>query len=211
MRGQSDCAVNRCPVRRQHPWEGFRCSLPPPSAPPPPPAAPSPRASRLPRGVARQATCARSGTPLTSCKYRLGAMRSDIGAVAAPGRERRMTASHKREPVLQLVQGEPLELVARELGDGGRPERLARRLPRRRLCEPEIGAPGCARRDDRPAADQGRRADHGRRACADEDRAAGGGRRAFGGAGISGTPSPPNEFVGIRSCCRKKAPMKTAL
>ena len=40
---------------------------------------------------------------------------SNIGAVAAPGRERRMTAGRKREAVLRLLRGEPLELVAREL------------------------------------------------------------------------------------------------
>ena len=36
-------------------------------------------------------------------------------AAAAPGRERRMTAARKRDAVLRLLQGEPLELVAREL------------------------------------------------------------------------------------------------
>ena len=44
-----------------------------------------------------------------------GAETSDIGAVAAPGRERRMTAGRKREAVLRLLRGEPLELVAGEL------------------------------------------------------------------------------------------------
>jgi hypothetical protein len=44
-----------------------------------------------------------------------GAETSNIGAVAAPGRERRMTAGRKREAVLRLLRGEPLELVAREL------------------------------------------------------------------------------------------------
>jgi len=39
---------------------------------------------------------------------------ADIGAVAAPGRERRMTASRKRDAVLRLLRGEPLEIVARE-------------------------------------------------------------------------------------------------
>ena len=43
-----------------------------------------------------------------------GAETSDIGAVAAPGRERRMTASRKRDAVLRLLRGEPLEIVARE-------------------------------------------------------------------------------------------------
>ena len=38
----------------------------------------------------------------------------DIGAVAAPGRERRMTAGRKRDAVLRLLRGEPLEIVARE-------------------------------------------------------------------------------------------------
>ena len=40
---------------------------------------------------------------------------SGIGAVAAPGRERRMTAGRKRDAVLRVVRGEPLEIVAREL------------------------------------------------------------------------------------------------
>ena len=44
-----------------------------------------------------------------------GAETSDIGAAAAPGRERRMTAGRKRDAVLRLLRGEPLELVAREL------------------------------------------------------------------------------------------------
>ena len=38
---------------------------------------------------------------------------SDIGAVPAPGRERRMTAGRKRDAVLRLLRGEPLEIVAR--------------------------------------------------------------------------------------------------
>ena len=44
-----------------------------------------------------------------------GAESSDIGAVAAPGRDRRMTAGRKRDAVLRLFRGEPLEIVAREL------------------------------------------------------------------------------------------------
>ncbi len=40
---------------------------------------------------------------------------SDIGAVAAPGRDRRMTAGRKGEAVLRLLRGESLEIVAREL------------------------------------------------------------------------------------------------
>ena len=40
---------------------------------------------------------------------------SGIGATAAPGRERRMTAGRKRDAVLRLLRGEPLEIVAREL------------------------------------------------------------------------------------------------
>jgi hypothetical protein len=44
-----------------------------------------------------------------------GAESSDIGAVAAPDRERRMTASRKRDAVLRVLRGEPLEIVAREL------------------------------------------------------------------------------------------------
>ena len=41
--------------------------------------------------------------------------RSGIGAAAAPGREWRMTAGRKRDAVLRLLRGEPLEIVAREL------------------------------------------------------------------------------------------------
>ncbi len=44
-----------------------------------------------------------------------GAETSGVGASAAPGRERRMTAGRKREAVLRLLRGEPLEIVAREL------------------------------------------------------------------------------------------------
>ena len=44
-----------------------------------------------------------------------GAETSDIGAIAAPGRERRMTAGRKRDAVLRVLRGEPLEIVAREL------------------------------------------------------------------------------------------------
>lgn len=44
-----------------------------------------------------------------------GAETSDIGAAAAPGRERRMTAGRKRDAVLRLLRGEPLEIVARDL------------------------------------------------------------------------------------------------
>ena len=40
---------------------------------------------------------------------------SGIGAAAAPARERRMTAGRKRNAVLRLLRGEPLEIVAREL------------------------------------------------------------------------------------------------
>ena len=40
---------------------------------------------------------------------------SGIGASAAPGRERRMTAGRKRDAVLRLLRGEPLEIVAREM------------------------------------------------------------------------------------------------
>ena len=44
-----------------------------------------------------------------------GAETSGIGASAAPGRERRMTAGRKRDAVMRLLRGEPLEIVAREL------------------------------------------------------------------------------------------------
>ena len=44
-----------------------------------------------------------------------GAETSDIAAVAASGRERRMTANRKAEAVLRVLRGEPLEILAREL------------------------------------------------------------------------------------------------
>ena len=40
---------------------------------------------------------------------------SGIGATRAPGRERRMTAGRKRDVVLRVLRGEPLEIVVREL------------------------------------------------------------------------------------------------
>ena len=40
---------------------------------------------------------------------------TEVRAPAPLGRERRMTAGRKREAVLRLLRGEPLELVAREL------------------------------------------------------------------------------------------------
>ena len=43
------------------------------------------------------------------------AQSSDMGAVAARGRERRMTAGRKRDAVLRVLRREPLEIVAREL------------------------------------------------------------------------------------------------
>jgi hypothetical protein len=45
-----------------------------------------------------------------------GAETSGIGAAAAPGRPLRMTAGRKRDAVLRLLRGEPLEIVAREVG-----------------------------------------------------------------------------------------------
>lgn len=45
-----------------------------------------------------------------------GAETSDIGVPAAPGRPLRMTAGRKRDAVLRLLRGEPLEIVAREVG-----------------------------------------------------------------------------------------------
>ncbi len=44
-----------------------------------------------------------------------GAETSTIGAVAASGRERRMTAGRKRDAVLRVLRGEPLEILSREL------------------------------------------------------------------------------------------------
>ena len=45
-----------------------------------------------------------------------GAETSGIGAAAAPGRPLRMTVGRKRDAVLRLLRGEPLEIVAREVG-----------------------------------------------------------------------------------------------
>ena len=45
-----------------------------------------------------------------------GAETSGIGAPAAPGRPARMTAGRKHDAVLRLLRGEPLEIVAREVG-----------------------------------------------------------------------------------------------
>lgn len=45
-----------------------------------------------------------------------GAETSGIEAARSPGRERRMTAGRKRDVVLRVLRGEPLEIVARELG-----------------------------------------------------------------------------------------------
>ena len=42
-----------------------------------------------------------------------GAETWDIGAVAAPGRDRRMTANRKADAVLRVLRGEALEIVAR--------------------------------------------------------------------------------------------------
>ena len=44
-----------------------------------------------------------------------GAETAGIGAPAAPGRPLRMTAGRKRDAVVRLLRGEPLEIVAREL------------------------------------------------------------------------------------------------
>ena len=43
-----------------------------------------------------------------------GAETSRVAATAAPGR--RMTAGRKRDAVLRVLRGEPLEIVAREVG-----------------------------------------------------------------------------------------------
>ena len=51
----------------------------------------------------------------TERKGAAGAEASGIGAAAAPGRERRMRAGRKRDAVLRVLRGEPLEIVAREL------------------------------------------------------------------------------------------------
>ena len=45
-----------------------------------------------------------------------GAEPPDIGAVAAPGRERRMTTGHSRDSVLRYLRGKPLGIVERSMG-----------------------------------------------------------------------------------------------
>lgn len=44
-----------------------------------------------------------------------GAGTSAVGGGADPGRERRMTTGRKRDAVLRLLRGEPLEIVARDV------------------------------------------------------------------------------------------------
>ena len=44
-----------------------------------------------------------------------GAGTAAVGDAADPGRERRMTSGRKRDAVLRLLRGEPLEIVARDL------------------------------------------------------------------------------------------------
>ena len=102
----------------------------------------------------------------------------------APERRRRMSAKRKQSAVLRLLRGEDLELVSRELGgDGGRAERLARRLPGRRRGVAEDPPRRWPRRRDRSPQGQGRRPDHGQRAAGDQDRAPGG-RPPFGTAEV---------------------------
>ena len=134
-----------------------------------------------------------AGTPQTACsRARGGAEMDDIerGAVedtelrapAPLGRERRMTAGRKREAVLRLVRGEPLELVARELSVTAAELGAWRDAPLgSRRGEPEVPPKGRPGRDDRPAAHQGGRADDGGRAAPREGGAAGR-WRPFGGA-----------------------------
>jgi transposase-like protein len=45
-----------------------------------------------------------------------GAETSGVGATAALGRPLRLSAGRKRDAVLRLLRGEPLEIVAREVG-----------------------------------------------------------------------------------------------
>ena len=53
----------------------------------------------------------------------------DIGAPGAPVRERRMTARRRQEAVLRVLQGEPLETVARELRGQVETRSVRRTLP----------------------------------------------------------------------------------
>ncbi len=52
---------------------------------------------------------------MTDGKHEGAADAETSGIGASPGRERRMTAGRKRDAVLRLLRGEPLEIVAREL------------------------------------------------------------------------------------------------
>ena len=45
----------------------------------------------------------------------VGAETSRVGAAGAPGRPLRVTVGRKRDAVLRVLRGEPLEIVAREL------------------------------------------------------------------------------------------------
>ena len=115
---------------------------------------------------------------------------SGIGASAVPGRERRMTAGRKRDAVLRVLRGEPLEIVARELSvtaadvSGWRDA-----FQERGRRGPEVARAGRPGRDDRPVANQGRRADPGYGAASRQDRAARGWerRRPFRAAEIEAT------------------------
>ena len=120
---------------------------------------------------------------------------SRAGAGAARGRERRMTAGCKRDAVLRLVRGEPLEIVARELSVtaadlGGWRDAF---LEAGEASLKDAGARR-PRRDHRPAAHQGGRADDGRRAARGQGLSParpGIGRLEAGGAGAPFAPRTP--------------------
>ena len=111
-----------------------------------------------------------------------GAEEVEVRAAAPLSRERRMTAGRKRDAVLRLLWGEPLEIVARELAvTAADLQRVARRVSRGGGGEPEVASARRPRREDRTAQDQGRRGPDGQRAAPHEGGAAGG-RRPFGRA-----------------------------
>ena len=102
-----------------------------------------------------------------------GAETSGIGAAAAPGRERRMTAGRKRDVVLRVLRGEPLEIVARELSV------TAADVSGWRDAFPEAGATSLKSRERDESDDAidrlrypGGRADDGYRVAPRQDRAA---------------------------------------
>lgn len=104
------------------------------------------------------------------------------GAAAALSRERWMTAGRKRDAVLRVLRGEPLEIVARDLAVTAADLSAWRDAPLGGgRGEAEVAPARRPRRDDRPPSHQGGRADDGGRVARHEGGAAGA-RRPFGAA-----------------------------